>query len=413
MTSADVLFSLDIQRDPGATSAVNFTSVKNVTAPDRYTVIITLKHPDASFPYELAYGGSIFEKSFYQANPDTFGDPGRLVMATGPYSIDKYDPLTGLDLSANPNYWGSKPRVQHLSFKVFADETSAALAFRAGDIDVFLPYGPKAFATTSGAKLQSVPSLAMTYLFMNYHRTPFSDVHVRRAVAYAVKRPDLMTVAGGYNQPAYTFIPPQQLGTLGSPSAVSKVLASLPKYPYSLAKAKAEMAKSKYPKGFTVTTQTIASYQPHHEVLADQLKAIGIKLVTKTVDTPKWLAAARGPKTYALLFTGWAEISPDPAEFPNHLLKKINVSQKTGSGTNFANYDPLAADKLIAAGVATTDPTKRLAIYGALLRRMQLDMPVLPLYLTNQTLAISGKYRWPGFDYYDTLRPWALDIVPN
>ena len=60
-------------------------------------------------------------------------------MATGPYKIESFDPTTGLELSANPNYWGGKVTVKHISVKFFATDTSMALAFRAGEIDVAFP----------------------------------------------------------------------------------------------------------------------------------------------------------------------------------------------------------------------------------------------------------------------------------
>ena len=47
---------------------------------------------------------------------------------------------------------------------------------------------------------------------MNTQMAPWNDVHVRRAVDYALNRTDLINANGGYAVPTYTLIPPQQLG---------------------------------------------------------------------------------------------------------------------------------------------------------------------------------------------------------
>src|SRR5262249_11332070 len=161
-----------------------------------------------------------------------------LIMGTGPWKIDSYDPTTGGELSANPRWWGGKVPIQHISVKFFSDETSMALAFRAGDIDVCFPRDGRAFASTSGAKITaSVPQDAEGYFTMNTRIAPWSDVHVRRAVAYAINRADFVKAYGGFSTPVTTFIPPAGLLQIGTKSQVDRLVKSLPQYPYSLAKA--------------------------------------------------------------------------------------------------------------------------------------------------------------------------------
>jgi peptide/nickel transport system substrate-binding protein len=56
LTSADVKYTFDTIMDPSsaATSASYFASVASVAAPNPTTVVVHLKHPDASFPAGLA-----------------------------------------------------------------------------------------------------------------------------------------------------------------------------------------------------------------------------------------------------------------------------------------------------------------------------------------------------------------------
>ena len=190
LTAADVAYSLNYDRRPGSLVAFSFTSVKSIEATGPYTVAVTLTHPDASWQYTPAeISSEIFEMKFAEAHKGTFGDPGVLLMGTGPWEVDSLDPTTGAELTANPHWWGGEVRVQHISFTFFSNETSEALAFRAGEIDLDPSViSPRSFASTSGAKLLTTPSCGIGFFIMNTKTPGWDDVHVRRAVAYALDR---------------------------------------------------------------------------------------------------------------------------------------------------------------------------------------------------------------------------------
>jgi peptide/nickel transport system substrate-binding protein len=161
MTSADVVYSLDYERNPKAPngSAVFFTNVKSIAAEGPYTVVVTLDHPDAGWKYTLSYEGAVFEKKFAQAHQGTLGNPGVLIEATGPWQLTSYDPTRGMELAANPHWWGGKVPVQHISVRFYSSETSEALAMRAGEIDVAFPRNGASFgsAAGSGAHAAAIP----------------------------------------------------------------------------------------------------------------------------------------------------------------------------------------------------------------------------------------------------------------
>src|SRR5262249_42143207 len=158
--------------------------------------------------------------------------------------VDSFDPTTGIELSANPPWWGGTVPVQHISFKFFSSETSEALAMRADEIDVAFPNDAATFASASGAKVTSWLNNPIGYFSMNTKLAPWSDIHVRRAVAYALNRTDIIAADGGATsaQPLYDFFPAMDLDLLGTKSQVDSLIAALPKYSYNLPAAKAQMA---------------------------------------------------------------------------------------------------------------------------------------------------------------------------
>jgi peptide/nickel transport system substrate-binding protein len=109
--------------------------VKNVQAVGRYTIVITLRRPNAAALLDLG-GVGVWEKTFQDEHKTTFGEPGTLLIGTGPWKVDSLEPTSGMQLSVNPHWWGGNVNVKRISVEFFNNETSMTLAFRAGEIDV-------------------------------------------------------------------------------------------------------------------------------------------------------------------------------------------------------------------------------------------------------------------------------------
>jgi peptide/nickel transport system substrate-binding protein len=417
LTATDVANSLNYYRYPKFATAFLFRSVRNVTAIGKYTVKVDLKHPDATFPYTPAFMSFIFEKSYADAHPGQWGKPGTLPMASGPFRIVSLDPTRGAEFVANDKYWGGKPKIRHISIKFFADETSLAVAMRSGAIDLAFPEDARSFGATagSGVSITQEPSCSIGLLSMNTQVAPWNDVHVRRAVAYATDRAGIAKALGGNVSPEQWLIPKQMWSSTGVPaSAVNKLYAGLPQYPFSLAKAKAELAKSHYPNGFSASTPVTAALpQPTTaaQVLAADLQKIGIKLTLNNVTVGQWVGFFFGPRANIGLFpTGSGCATPDPSWYSGTFLDSANA--KTGS-TNIADYVNPAVDTLLKAGLVTTAPAKRLAAYGAILKAAQTDVPYVTYYTVVWNLALSNKFKWPTANPHSVGNgaPWPLEIL--
>jgi peptide/nickel transport system substrate-binding protein len=414
LTAADVANAINYNRHPGSLVAYPFTSVKDVSAKGRYDVVFTLKHPDASFRWVPTFPPTeVFQKKFGDAHKGTMGNAGVLSMGTGPWKLVSFDPTQGAEFVANSNYWGPKPQFRRISVKFFADENSEAIAFRSGALDV-APYvlDARAFAATSGKKVITKPSCEIGTFFMNNRAAPWNDIHVRRAAAYALNRQDIIKAIGGYATPLTTIIPPSQLEVLASRNQVSAMIKSLPQYPYSLAKAKQELAQSKYPNGVSADTITInyGSFSNVAQAVIGQLQKIGIKLNLKVVPLAEWYGIISDPNKRPAVFTTVSCITPDPSEYPNLIMGSNSIP---AGKFNVANYANAQIDALQKAGVSTADPAKRFAIYSQLLKRTATDSPFVPLFVNNVSAALSSKYTWPTFDVTWWQRVWALEIEPR
>lgn len=413
MTSADVVTSLNYYADPatGKGVASQYAGVESITATDEHTVTITLERPDVSFLQTLAWAGTIFEKEHYEQNASTFGSPGTLLQATGPFQVTAFDPNTGIEFAASPNYWGGPVSIDKLSVKYFKSDTSAALAFRTGQIDVAFPTEADTFASSSGAELRSAPANAMGVFGLNVTQAPWDDIHVRRAAAYALNRDALITAFGSPATPLTTIIPRGPLDNLGDPGAVDAILASLPDQEHNLEKAREEMARSAHPDGFSTTLTTSTSgyaSQPVAEAIAGMLGEIGIDVEVKVIDPATWLRGFTGEKQAPIQFTTINIPSTDPNGFPSWLLGSKNIP---AGGWNFAAYGPPTMDNLLAQGTAESDNARRLAIYADVVRMVGTDVPYVPLFSLEYTMAMSPEFDWPGFNGNYARTTWQTDVV--
>ncbi|HEX3489950.1 MAG TPA: ABC transporter substrate-binding protein [Streptosporangiaceae bacterium] len=415
LTSADAAYSLNYERAAASQESSLFTSVKSITASGPYTLTITLSHPDPSLAYAVASSGYIFEKKFAQEHAGKFGNPGVLIMGTGPWEVRSLDPTTGAQLTANPHWWRGTVPIQNISFKFFANDTSAALAFRAGEIDMdpFID-GPKSFAASSGARIWAAPTDCTNALFsMNTSVAPWNDVHVRRAIAYALNRQDIIQAEGGYAQPYTTFIPVKMLQHIATGAQISALLKSLPRYPYSLARARQELARSRYPHVFTapVTVFIYGNVVSTAEAIAGELQKVGINMQVKPVTLAAWGTDLSGPlaKRPASYFTTGCN-TPDASGY-DWLIGQANLAP---GQYNAAVWDPPESDQLISQGLTASTSAGRFAAYSKLLRLIATDVPYIPLFLHDYSIALSSKYKFAGYNQFsinDSL-PYALSIRP-
>ncbi|SEE73882.1 ABC transporter substrate-binding protein [Jiangella alba] len=412
LTAEDVKYSWDHVRAPESRRANYFTTVDTIEVVDSYTVRVTLTQPDASWQYVPAMWYSvIFQKKFAEEAGDAFGQPGTLLVATGPWKFDSVNPATGMELSAHEDYWGGKPPVDRISIKAFADDNSMALALRSGAIDITPTVaGPTGFdAAAGGNSVTTVPTCANTLLSIPTQSEPWNDVHVRRAVAYAINQEDIIAAAqGAAAGPAEHVISERLLQTLGSGEEIDAALEGVPTHSFDVEAAEAELAQSSVPDGFSYDLTVVAASAPIAEVIAAQLGEIGIDITVAVLqDTAYYAALGEDEKPFTFFATG--PCSPDPS-WAALFVDTDEAGQPVG--LNFAEYAPPEVTRLLADGLLEQDPKERLGIYAEVLRHLGEDVPYVPLYAEGNTYG-STDYDLVEFSSFWSNLPWVLNLVPR
>jgi peptide/nickel transport system substrate-binding protein len=421
MTSADVVASLNEWKNPTSADDYYFTG-DTFTADGPYTVVATIPKPEAWAFSEIANGAEISEKKFLLANWTKFGLPGTGgqpagIMATGPWEVKSFDPTKGMVLTANP-YYRQKVNIKQIDVDFFSTPESEALAMRTGQV-ALAPYitDPQAFEHISGVKVEGSNGCSTNDLSFNTALAPFNNVHVRLAIADVLNRADIIDAWGGFAYPTYTWIPQRSLESLGSVTAVTKFVDSLPTYRYAgdLKEAKLQMSKSPYPKGFSTTITTFSytylNTTAASEVIAAELKPLGITATVKTLDLSTYLADFTAPANRpAMTFGNYGCADLNPA-LDQQLSSELGTTNTAAGGYNVSNWNPPSVDTLITEGATAKTPAVALAAYENLSRLLAADMPYVALTEQGNVVAISTKYTWPTYtSWYTSGPPYPLAV---
>jgi peptide/nickel transport system substrate-binding protein len=418
LTADDVVASLDYERLPPSPYESLFVNVDTVTAQDSSTVVVKMKQADASVLSLLAsVGASIFSKEFYEENKKDFGKPGTLTMATGPYEITNLNPTSGATFTANPDWYGGEPAVKTVEVKPFKNVTSAALAYRSGELDAVYPLAdPQAFASTSKAELTSIPGCKQTFMSLNTQVAPWDDVHVRRAFAYALNREDLAGAEGDGAATYDSFFPPMVLDKVADEAQIDDLMSSLPTYDFDLAKAEEEMAQSSSPDGVNGTFEVPDDgVRPRiAQAVANMVAEAGIELDVKVMSEAQYtqrIGEGDAAKKIQLTIQR-LDCSEEPNTTADFLL---NSAQADIPYANYAAYQNPEADELLKDGISTTDEGGRFEAYSALAEIVAEDVPYIPLYLGENVLALSDQFAWPDLNPFSSVygpAAWVAQVKP-
>ena len=296
----DVKFSLDRARAPDSKNAQKglFASIAEVTVVDAHTVKLTLKAPNGRLLFNLAWGDAVI------VAPESVKTLATKPIGTGAYKFVKWVKGDRIDLERFADYWGAKPALAKATFRFISDPTAAFAAVMAGDVDVFAgfpaPENLPAFKADPRFQVLVGSTEGETILAINNKQKPFDDVRVRKAVSMAIDRKAIIDGAMfGIGTPIGTHFAPHH------PDYVDLTSKS----PYDPAAAKKLLAEAGYPDGFETTLKLPPpSYARRGgEIIAAQLRAIGVKVKIVNLEWAQWLEEVFRGKNYGLTIVSHTE----------------------------------------------------------------------------------------------------------
>ncbi|WP_285726997.1 ABC transporter substrate-binding protein [Psychromicrobium xiongbiense] len=347
-TSADVTSSLGkIQLE--ATAAVARTSLSSVAsmdAPDAKTVVLHLKAPDASLPANLA---SVNMAILSAADTDaTLTDKPN---GTGPYSFKARVPSQSLSLVRNASYWGAKPGLDSVEFRVIPDQNSIVSAMQSGNVQMATFDDPLVAKTAEGPNVTvaKTPQLSYHTLQLNAKKGDLTDVNVRLAIQCAIDRKQVLdTAALGEGSVVGPITSPAYLSDPNSRPCPTRDLAKAADYLKKAGKTSVTL-KTIVSQGEYATSVNEA--QNLKSQLAEAHITLNLEVLESGTYVNRWVAADFDA---AVALNGGR---PDP----DGMYGRYFTS--TGNLNKVAGYSSPELDALFAQGKATTDVAARKDIY--------------------------------------------------
>ena len=371
--------------------------IAQVRAVDALTVEITLTQPSPEFlrymTQEDAPGAQslVSPLALKRFGPDGCADraPG-----TGAFRFHRrFDTPhgSGVELVANDDYWGGRPRLSGIRFLPFPDLGDRLRALTEGRVD--MAYG------LEGADLEELAAQGFTipeyhppyiwYLVFNLRDPQIADIRVRRAIAHAIDRHALCAkLFPGAVVPASSMLPP------GSPAHDPR--AGDP-YPYDPDRARALLAEAGAAEGLTLhalgARAGSAQLDPgaiYHQ-MAQDLAAVGVRL--KVTLHSDWVGYCNEWRQGAAPGVSFSEMSW--AMSTDLWLRQVLHSRNASPAGFNAGYaaDPLL-DDLLDRAAGTLAEAERLRLYRQADRRVMENLPVLPLLNARRGMvAFSGRVK--------------------
>lgn len=393
MDAQDVAFSLEDGRRAENPIGILLTAVDNVRATDASTVEIRLKYPDPALPEALAgcnfaiipkdWGG-VDEAAFYE-HP----------IGTGPFMLDpagRWVKGTEIQLVRNPNYWQEgKPYLDSVTIKTVTEQ-QRILQLKGGQAQLI--FGPDVsqstvdLQSTPGFDVYDIPTYRTMFIGLGQSFPPFTDVHVRLAIAQAINRDALKAALFGFPIISGSYIPTEL--------SVHDPQAGLP---FNLDAARQELAQSGFPDGFAVSLLVDAgSIQENTlaQVLQEQLGQIGVDLKIDRLDLGARIDALVNGN-FEMILQDINQVTADPAE-----MTAWAIDPSFGAFF-FTGYSDPALAALASKAAKASDSAERIALYSEVQRRAAEDAYIIVPYCLPDIWSATNKLHGVVFGLADAI----------
>lgn len=416
LTADDVAFTLTLLNDPQYAGGTDFsdivikgtdqykngsaTSLSGIEVEDPQTIRITTEKPN---PLALqTLGGQVISKAYYGKDYQKgqldylkalYGKP----LGAGPYALDEYVEGQEIRYKANEHYYGGKPEVPRVIFKVVSSD-SALQNFQNGDIDhggfgsdpaVLKQLQGLGFANI---RARVVPDIGA--IWVNNKKPALASTEVRQALYYGLDRQQIVDAKyKGLGQVADVFAAPTQW---------SFTTEGVTKYAYDPKKAEKLLDDAGWKKGSDGVRQkdgqklklsyiTTKDDDPIIPIAESTYTKIGIDFVPEVLDSNT---------AFDRLYNGDYDLAgfrTNGLSDPNDAVSEFGTDDPD---INVSGYQNAEVTKLIKKGISTFDEKERQKIYTELYQKLSQDPPIVLIDYRKSLSAWNARIE--GGDKYVT-----------
>jgi peptide/nickel transport system substrate-binding protein len=421
--ASDVLFTLKKIVDPQTEApqiAGGFENLdlKATRVVDDHTIVIAFR--EALAPQLVHFNDLLVLPEHVYSRGDFKTDFISRVVGTGPYRLVRRVPGQEILLERRPEYWGPRPPLQRVLFKVIIDDATAWAAMKRGEIDETLIPADTFFAESGRPELQKFIdfrrfyTLNYNYIAWNTRDPLLSDKRLRRALAMCIDLKSIIenlyhgtarAMNGPFTPDQWAYNPEVPVIEY-NPQEALRILRSLG---WLDTNQDGLLDKGGKPLKLemVVFTGSLASTQ-FAPLFQAELKKIGVQLDIVPLESGAFISRVLAGN-YQCGYLNW-KLDPDPDPF-----NLFHSSQFPPHGQNLVFYSNPDADRLIEQGRREFDEAKRKAIYRQFHALLADDQPYTWTVQVSSKWAVNKRVRdvkeskgWGLFNWYPAELGWWI-----
>jgi peptide/nickel transport system substrate-binding protein len=426
--ASDVLFTLRKIVDP-ASEAVQIVGsfelldLTHTRVIDDHTIEVAFREPLAS---QLMRFRDVYVLPEHVYGKGEFrNDYNSTAVGNGPYKLVRRVSGKEVVLERRNDYWGERPHIQTVVFKIINDHNTAWNALKRQEIDETL------IASDTWLREHNNPELAKyidfrrfytlnySYIAWNGRNPLLSDKRVRRALAMCIPTDAVVNdlfhgtaraMSGQFTPDEWAYNPTVPVIRY-DPEGAKKILESLG-WIDGDGDGVLDNGKRKFAFDFISLSGSATGSQLVQMVQAE-MKKVGIQVDLVTLDGATGIQRVVSGN-YDAAYLGW-DLDPDPDPYA-----LFHSSQFPPHGQNFVFYSSEEADRLIDAARRELDESKRKDLYWRLHEVLSADQPYTWVVQASAKWGINKRVRGveasPGFGlflWYPGELGWWIASAPQ
>jgi len=406
VTADDVIFTYETITNPridAASLANYYRDVKEVVKISDRQVRFIMKRPYFKSLEIVGFDATgILPKHIYDFNdPEQFNKRISDPVGSGPYVFEKWDIGREIVLRRNENYWGPKPKLKKIVYRIILNDTAAVQALRAEQIDFMRPLPGQYTELSKDPQFTSrirclsywTPFVGYFWMGWNQDRPFFKDRRVRLAMTHLVDRqlicrkllrvPDARVPTG----PFYIY------GRQSDPN--------IQPWPYDPEKAEqllnqagwidtdGDGIRDKDGVPFRFRYMMVSGVSLHRQIaklLKDEAAKVGIDVIVEPYEWSIFSQRLLDRQFDAVNLAWHGDVEEDPYQ--------IWHSSQTGNrGSNYVGFRSAEADELIERARKTLDRTERNRLYRRLHQIIHEQQPYTFIYTRPEQRFLHRRFQ--------------------
>ncbi|HML89668.1 MAG TPA: nickel ABC transporter substrate-binding protein [Methylomusa anaerophila] len=404
-----VIFNLKRWVNNDRHAILTSVNVESMEAVDDYTVKIVFKNGAYPILTELTYPRPVrfLSPASITNSAGKDGEKFTKPVGTGPWMVESYTKEHEFTLVPNPYYWGEKPKVNKITFKVIPDAQARALALQSGEIDILggdligkIPMENLLELKKSGKfGIYTKRTMCSYFIAFNQNVDAFKDKNVRQAMNYAINKTSIATNlfdnigagANGLYQSGVPYTTAENNFGFANDKEKAKQLLEAAGYRDTDGDGIREKGGKKLEFNFVLSTGEFPEWKQMAEFIQSEFSAVGIKVNLNVLDKNGYEDATMNTKAFdiALMRTSSDSWVPHGSLLE---LFSILVTSKAAK----AWYDKELYSNIITT-LNTLNEKERQENYDKVFKFISEEALTIPIYYPITSFAVNTN-KIQGFE---------------